>query len=56
MRASHLDLFEQPEIRFFNKPVRPWLEGRYEREFVQNVQAVQWFDWLTMSGFEFRAS
>ena len=30
MRASHLDLFEQPEIRFFNNRLGHWLEGRYE--------------------------
>jgi len=29
-RASHLDLFEQPEIRFFNNRLGHWLEGRYE--------------------------
>jgi len=30
MRASHLNLFEQPEIRFSNNRLGYWLEGRNE--------------------------
>jgi hypothetical protein len=38
-RAWHLDLFEQPEIRFFNNRLGHWLEGRYESASILRVSA-----------------